>query len=56
MAANVANVEEREGHEQNKKPGTRKGEWHMEAKQAMTPVAAAAAKWLTRKSGGWLHT
>jgi hypothetical protein len=28
----------------------------MEAKKAMTPVAAAAAKRLIRRSGGWLHT
>src|SRR6266542_3276289 len=56
MAANVANVEERESHEQKKNESTRKGEQHMEAKQAMTPVAAAAAKRLIRRSGGCSHT
>lgn len=53
-------IEGRETHEQDKSYGTRKGEWQMEAKKAITPVAAAAAKRLTRRlirrSGGWLYT
>jgi hypothetical protein len=32
-------IEERESHEQDKDHGTRKGEWHMVAKKATTPVA-----------------
>jgi hypothetical protein len=37
-------VEGRESHEQDKDRGTREGEWQMEAQEAMTPVAAGAAK------------
>ncbi len=48
MAASATNVEERESHEQKKNEGARKSEWHMEAKQPVTPVTAAAAKRLFR--------
>ena len=48
-------IERRETHEQDKNHGARKAEWHMEAKKAVMPVAAATAKRLIRKSGGWLH-
>jgi hypothetical protein len=48
--------EERQTHEQDKNYGRSQDEWHMEAKQATTPVAAIAAKWLLRRLGGWLHT
>jgi hypothetical protein len=49
-------VEGRERHEEHNDHGTCERERHMEAKKAMTPVAAAAAKRLIRRSGGWLHS
>jgi len=48
MAISAANVEERERHEQKKNEDAREGERHMEAKQPVTPVTAAAAKRLFR--------
>jgi hypothetical protein len=45
-------LEERETHPQDNDHGTRKGEWHMVAKKATTPVAISAAKRLIPRSGG----
>ncbi|MCI0579198.1 MAG: hypothetical protein L0331_23740 [Chloroflexi bacterium] len=49
-------LEEGESHPQENDHGTREGEWHMKAKQATAPVAAGAAKRMTkrlsRRSGG----
>ena len=41
-------LEEWETHPQEKDHGTRKGDWQVKVKNAMTQVAARAAKWLTK--------
>jgi len=50
-----AHIEERKTHEQEEDHGARKGEWQMVEKQA-TPLFAAGAQRLFRRSGVWLRT
>jgi len=47
---------EQETRQQGKDRGTRDGEWHMEAKKAVTQVAAGAANRLSRRLSGWFRT